>query len=278
MIKLTDKVGDGLEGLVGAVREVVPAGGREGECLPAPVEVGREDHLGVLAAAEVQLAAVSIAAGGGRGRGGGCGRSGGCGHSCESGARGATSSGCGGGSSAAIVVAAIVAAVAAVASIADAGGDKSFHFIFGGVFDDQELCEDTTIGGVIEVVAGVASTSWVAEIARGKSARVESVKWVAADQSDLDGEFERDGFVGGRCPVRGRVLVLGDEGNLRVHGLDRRAERRFLAHRASVALQGAVDQGADLAVKVVFLLGVGEGAVGGGLLETVGVGDFALAG
>ena len=64
--------------------------------------------------------------------------------------------------------------------------------------------------------------------------------------------------------------------NLRVLGLDRCAQDTRETNFASVAFKGTVDESIDHSLDILGGFGVGECLIGGGLLQTVGIGDLAL--
>lgn len=120
---------------------------------------------------------------------------------------------------------------------------------------------------IVLVVAGVTSSSRVANLTRGKGAALQSKKRVSPDGEQSLGDLELDLGVVGRLG-RSRVLVLVDVDEL---GIDRSlvAEGGSLADGQGVTLEGTEEDGVDGQVEVVGGLGVGESLVGDDLLEAV---------
>lgn len=79
----------------------------------------------------------------------------------------------------------------------------------GSVLYEQILGKDAPFR-VVEIVARVAFASRIVQVARSKSAGLQSNLWISADGGDLPSELERDCFVGGSGTVRGWVLMPGE--------------------------------------------------------------------
>jgi len=132
--------------------------------------------------------------------------------------------------------------------------------------------------------AAVGSLSWtvlasavlplfqgITNIAGREGTALESKERVGTNGGQSLGDGQLDISIA-RGLGRGRVLVLGDAGDLGVDG-GLGAEHAGQADLARVALEGAEDDGLGLAVNVASGLGVGEGLVGNNLLEAVQVLD-----
>lgn len=109
----------------------------------------------------------------------------------------------------------------------------------------------------------------------GKGTALDGQVGVSADRRQLLGNFEGNVLVAGRR-LGGRVLVLGDGSNL---GVDSSlvAENALETDTASVALEGAEQDGVGLAFEITRSLRVAEGLVGNDLLQAVEVGDVGRA-
>ncbi len=71
-------------------------------------------------------------------------------------------------------------------------------------------------------------------------------------------------------------LMLLDSSNFRILSCNRGALNAGQANLASVSLQSAIDEGIGHASHVTGSLRISEGLIGGRLLKTVGIGNFAL--
>lgn len=112
-------------------------------------------------------------------------------------------------------------------------------------------------------------------VAGGKSTGLDGQGRVGADGGELLRHVQGDLLVA-RGGVRGRILVLGDGGDLGVGG-GLVADDRGHADAGRVSLQGAEHDGVGHARDIVGGLGVGEGLVGDDLLEAVEVVDVGGA-
>jgi hypothetical protein len=131
---------------------------------------------------------------------------------------------------------------------------------------------------LLDDIAGVALSGGVTKLTGSESSRLESQKRVATNESDLLCQRERDGLVQGSSAVRGGVLVLLESSDLGVDCLDGDTCNGLETDLASVALQGAEDEGSDLSVNVTSSLSIGESLVSSGELQAIGVGNEASAG
>jgi hypothetical protein len=113
-------------------------------------------------------------------------------------------------------------------------------------------------------------------LARGKRGGLQGNERVATNGGDLDGNGQLNGGVDLGGTGGGRVLVLLEGVNLGVDG-GLVAVDAELADGERVLLNGAEEDGVDLAVEIVGRLGVGEGLVGDDLLQAVEVGDVGGA-
>lgn len=109
-------------------------------------------------------------------------------------------------------------------------------------------------------------------LARGKRGGLQGNERVTADGGDLDGSGQLNGGVDGGGTGGGGVLVL-------LEGVDLGVDSGLVAVDAELAdgervlLDGAKEDGVNLAVEIAGRLGVGEGLVGDDLLQAVEVGN-----
>lgn len=114
-------------------------------------------------------------------------------------------------------------------------------------------------------------------LARGKRSGLQGNKRVTTNGGDLDSGSQLNGRVDLGGTGGGGVLVLLEGVDLGVDG-GLVAVDAELADGEGVLLDGAEEDGVDLAVEIAGRLGVGEGLVGDDLLQAVEVGDVGGAG
>lgn len=129
-----------------------------------------------------------------------------------------------------------------------------------------------------EALTTIAFGRRVPNLSRGKRSAVNRPQRIAANAGDLNRQIQRDLLVVIRGTVRGRVLVLREGRDLRVHGLQARAERALLPDGSRVPLQGPENEGVGHALDVSIGFGIREGLVGDCLLEAVEIGNGASTG
>lgn len=261
---LADEVTDNLDVQGRAVGELSGVSGLERVFL-ASIKAGTEDDGRVRSGAEIELAGTGggswgsgwgSSSGGITGYGSGWGRAGsGSSGVSSDGGNVSTGSSCGSGT-----------------GRANGGGDISSADI--GL---EEVQADDAACLVVRIVTGVALGGRVVDIAGCERAGGDGIVRVAANGVDLLRNLEGDGLVGSRGAGRSWVLVLGDGGDFWVCGLDRGASDGCETDLACVALESTVLERGGHASDIFGSFGVGECLVGGGLLETVGVGDGPLA-
>lgn len=149
-----------------------------------------------------------------------------------------------------------------------AGLNSSENLLFRSILDEQALREDATFG-VVLVVAGVTSRGRVANLAGRKGTGEKGLEWVTADDGNLDGELKNDGLVDGCSVVRGGILVLSKNRDLRVDRCDSSAGDGRKTDLTSVALKSAVLKSCNLASNIASRNSVGESLVGRSLLEAI---------
>lgn len=113
-------------------------------------------------------------------------------------------------------------------------------------------------------------------LARGKRGGLQGDGRVATNGGDLDGNGQLNGGVDLGGTGGGGVLVLLEGVDLGVDG-GLVAVDAELADGEGVLLDGAEEDGVDLAVEIAGRLGVGEGLVGDDLLQAVEVRDVGGA-
>ena len=130
---------------------------------------------------------------------------------------------------------------------------------------------------IVLVIASVPLRGRITDLTRGEGARLDRIQRIATNRLDLFRELESDGLVRGGSPIRSRILVLLECGNLRVLGLDRSTKSRLLTDGSSVPLESAEDEGVDHTIDISDRLGIRERLVSDSLLQAVGIGDITLA-
>lgn len=130
---------------------------------------------------------------------------------------------------------------------------------------------------VVCIVTSVAFRGRVADLAWRKGTTLQCILSITTDRSNLLSKSKDNGLVRASGAIRSRILMLLNSCDLGIDGLNGCTRVGLESNRASVALEGAIDKSSCHARHIIGGLGVSECLVGGGLLETFGVGDLAGA-
>lgn len=125
------------------------------------------------------------------------------------------------------------------------------------VDESQKMGTRLTCAGVVILVA------W------RERAGQESVLRIGSESLDLLCKLEHDGLVSRGSPVRSRILVLGDGGDLWVDRFELGADHRLHSDAGRVSLERRVRESGDLAGDVVGGLRVQEGLIGCSLMQAI---------